>query len=368
MLTMKRSISGRLVLASCRLIYLLVGVLSFTCQAGADVLESASSSDNVLMLYNWPDYMPEALLKRFREETGIQVNIHYYTSDEGKQELLAQTGGEGLDLIIGSGATMREYIAPKWIRRLDATLIPGRKNIATKWRLFAPELGDHAVPLLWGTLGIAYRIDLVDSAPKTWADFFNPYQELYQRVMLVNDSADVFGMAQKSLGLPLNPQSMEQLDAAYKVLSDYRSFVYRYSYPRLDESSELLHDQVSMAMVYSGDALTLESLDSRIDYVHPKDGTNLWVDYIAVAERSRQPENAHRFIDFLLEPRNAALMAEKLNYGSTVAGVEAYLSADHLHSDIIYPPRSVMENAESFIRVKPELLRHRNQLFLELKR
>ncbi|WP_020408446.1 polyamine ABC transporter substrate-binding protein [Hahella ganghwensis] len=330
------------------------------------IKNSDPTPQNVLMIYNWPDYMPVELTEKFRRETGIRVGFHYFTSDEGKQALLAQTGGEGLDLIIGSGASMREYIAPNWIDRLDRLALPNRAYIKPKWLMFTPELEEYAIPLLWGTIGIAFRSDLLEKPPESWKDFFSPNPDLWQHIMMINDSVDVFGMAQKSMGLSLNPASRADLDAAYQVLIRQKEFVLSYAYPRLDESSELLHGRIAMAMVYSGDAQTLQDIDRRIAYVHPEEGTNLWVDYIAVAKASRQPENAHRFINFLLEPENAALMAESLNYASTVDGVEAFQSLKHRKNQIIYPPDEILKRAESYIPVSPELVRHRNQLFLEL--
>ncbi|OZG73808.1 spermidine/putrescine ABC transporter substrate-binding protein [Hahella sp. CCB-MM4] len=349
------------------LLIMLAGLLPpLITEARSEQGSPNSESSNTLMLYNWPDYMPVELTYKFHEQTGIRIDFHYFTSDEGKQALLAQTGGKGLDLIIGSGASMRDYIAPQWIAHLKETDLPNHSRISPRWLKFVPELEDYAVPLLWGTIGIAYRPDLLDKEPRSWNDFFHPNPDLWQHIMMINDSVDVFGMAQKSLGLSLNPTSLQDLDAAYRVLIGQKSFVLSYAYPRLDESSELLHGRIAMAMVYSGDALTLQNIDKRIKYVHPEEGTNLWVDYIAVAKASRQPDKALQFINFLLEPENAALMAESLNYASTVRGVEQYQSREHRENQIIYPPADVMEKAESYIPVSPDLVRHRNQLFLEL--
>ena len=320
-----------------------------------------------LTLYNWPDYMPESLLDEFYFLTGIQVEQVFYESDENKHGLLAQTNGVGIDLIIGSGDSMREYPALGWISGVNEKLIPNLKNVDNKWRNAVSELKRHAVPLLWGTIGIAYRKDALKLPPDSWLEFFSPGGSLMAKISVIDDSADVFGMVQLALGFDVNPYSKDQLDKGYEVLLKQKEFVRHYGYPRLDSASQLVEGKIAMAMIYSGDAVTLQSLDKDIEFIHPKEGTNLWVDYIAIGESSKNKKQAMQFIDFILDPQRAATLAQHLNFASTISRTKLLLKESHLINPIIYPSDKVMENAKLYRKLPPELIRHRNHLFSQVK-
>ncbi|ABC28938.1 Spermidine/putrescine-binding periplasmic protein [Hahella chejuensis KCTC 2396] len=326
-------------------------------------------SDSVeLVLYNWANYMPPELLDAFQKETGVQVRELYYSSDESKQALLAETQGVGLDLIISAGASMREYVIPEWIDALQPELLPHLSNVDSHWMEKFGEVEGFGVPLLWGTIGIAYRSDKLPQPPSSWQDFFKPHHTLRQKIMVIDDSADAFGMALVALGYSMNSTDLAQVEAAGMLLEQQKPYVAGYAYPLIDENSELIKGHIVMAMMYNGDAVGLHELDPRVEFVAPAEGANLWVDYIGVVKKSQHKEEAHQFIDFLLRPENAAKLSESLHYASANKAAASKLSKEHLENPDIYPPKDVMDKVDTYKVISPEVLKLRNQMFRSIKR
>ncbi len=319
-----------------------------------------------LVLYNWADYMSQDVLDDFERQTGIRVEQTHYETDELKDEFLLATEGKGIDLVITSGISLYSYIPLGWLTPLDYSVIPNQHRIDQQWLDFYKEAITHALPLYWGTLGIAYRKDKVDGSVTSWSDLFNPRPELHKRILMIDDSRDTMGMALKYLGYSINSENSGELKAAHELLLKQKPFVRDYSYLQLGADSEIITGPIWMAMAYSGDVQLLRQHDPNISYVLPLEGTNLWVDYIAVMAASAQKAAAHKFINFLFDPRNAAKLTEATSTATTVSEAKQHLDEVYLNNSAIFPDLEVLKRSEIFHPLSPKGVRLRNQYFSEV--
>lgn len=324
---------------------------------------NAAPDNKQLTLYNWSDYMPKEILQAFYKETGYQVREIYYETDELKDALLFQTRGEGLDLIIGSGISFISLTQAELLSPINTANSPNLKHLDPHWQNLFPKIKQHAVPYLWGTLGIVYRKDLIKQQPNSWMQLFNPESALKGRIMMINDGADTFGAALKALGHTLNSTNPNHIDAAYELLTKQKNSIHSYSYINTEENSELLSGDIWMAMAYNGDALQLQEYNPDIAYVVPKEGSNLWVDFIAVTKKSRNKKAAQAFINFINRPVNAALIANELTCGSPNRAAKKFLPAKHLNNPLIYPEDSVIQQSEVNKTLPIKAVRLRNNYF-----
>ncbi len=314
-------------------------------------------------MLNWSEYMDPDLLSRFEKETGIHVKEIFFETDETRDELLARTRGKGFDLFVVSGERVDGYVKSGWLAEIQRDSINNLKQIAPRWFDAYPTIKQYAVPLLWGTLGIAYRTDLVKKKITKWQEVLQPEASLRQRILLEKDSLDLMGMAMKVLGHSWNYYEQSAIDQAESMLLAQKPFVKAYGYPSLDASSSLVSGEVWLAMLYNGDALSLKAIEPKITYVVPEEGTILWVDCLVVLAASKNQVLAHRFIDFLHEPKNAAQLARYLHYATVNQAAELLLPPEHLHDPVIYPPPSVMAKSE-FLAKPPARIDRRYKGFL----
>ncbi len=325
--------------------------------------DPTSSEPQELVFLNWAEYIDPELVKEFEQQFNAKIKNIYYETDEARDALFLENDGKGYDLALVSGSRMGNYHAQDWLAPLDISAIPNFAHIDTRWTTAFAAAEGYAVPYFWGTLGIVYRADLVPEKITRWMQLFQPAESLRSKIIMVNDSNDVLGMALKALGYSLNstdPKAVAQVEA---LLMAQKPFVNRYSYPGLSAESELVTGEITAAMAYNGDALVVQEHHSEIIFVLPEEGGGLWVDYLAIPTASKHKDLAHAFINFINEPKNAARLAEHLHYPTPNKAAEALLPEEFLQNSNIYPPQSAIDKSEFNQELPPRAVKRRNNIF-----
>lgn len=324
--------------------YLLISVLTLLSS-----LVFSQEQAKELVLYNWEEYMPEQIIEAFYQETGYKIRQVYYDSDELKDELIYTTGGKGMDLVIGSGYGFGQYMEKGGLlAKIPSEQFPNIKHIDPLWLDKKPIIKNYAPPMVWGTNGIIYRKDIVDHEVTSWMDLLSPKETLQNKVVMVDDVRDVMGAALLALGYSINSKNPKHILEAGKLLKSQKPYVKSYLYVGISNDSELLKDSVHMAIGYNGDAMMLKEFNQNIEYVVPKEGTVLWSDHIAVLEVSENKEMAFKFINFINDPKRAALLAEEFGSASANKSAEQFMSDAHLSNPLIYPPKELIEKSEFY--------------------
>ena len=329
-----------------------------------ELLLEAGIAKQKLVILNWDDYLDPALVKQFEQQYRVSISQSLYESDDHRDRLMKDSQGQGWDLVIVSGLMVEAYLKQAWLAPKPE--VDGQ-FINTHWTDAFSDAKNYAVPYFWGTLGIAYRNDLVSQPITHWRQFFNPTEELTGKISLINSSRDVVGMALKSLGHSANSTNETHLLQTHELLLKFRSSVNTLHYIDLDERSLMLTGEVVAAMMYSGDTLMLQEHNPNITYVLPQEGGNIWVDYIGVLNSSKQKELAWQFIQFINTPENAAQLAQYINYATPNTEAQKLLPADFVSNTVIYPSKNALKKSE-YYKVLPERTRDRyNKIFSLLK-
>lgn len=144
-----------------------------------------------------------------------------------------------------------------WLDSVTEKQIPNLKHVDKDWlNAFDGTLG-YAAPYFWGTLGIAYRSNLLLTPPVSWMDLFKPAEQARGKIAMIESQRDAMGMALKALSYSVNSTDRRQIREATELLLAQRPHVKTYTYLVLDENSALVKGKVVMAMMFSGDALVL---------------------------------------------------------------------------------------------------------------
>jgi len=325
----------------------------------------ASAEEKKLNFYNWDTYIGETTLDDFKAATGIEVTMDLFADND---ELFAKLreGNPGYDVIFPGDYTVESLIKLKKLIPLDRSKLPNIKNIDPDPNFSNPAFNPglkYGVPYFWGTMGIAYRKDLVPAPLTSWMDILQPAGYLHGRIGMVENSRDALGMALKALGYSANSTDSKQIKAAEQLLLAQKPYVKTYTYIALNEESALVTGDIIATMIYSGDALMVQEHHEEIDYVVPTEGGNIWVDYLVVLENSRNKELARAFLNFLNEPENAAQLAEFVYYATPNKGAEKLLPAEFLEDPVIYPSQAVLSRSEFYKPLPPRAMKKRNIAF-----
>jgi spermidine/putrescine transport system substrate-binding protein len=319
-----------------------------------------------LAFLTWSDYIDPEVVKDFERRFNASVKQVYFETDDARDDLLSETEGRGYDVVVVNGSQMEAYVRRGWVGPLTEKDVPNLRYVDTKWVEAVPSAVGHGVPYFWGTLGIAYRADLVPEQITSWKQIFQPPQALKGKIVMVKNARDVIGMALKASGYSANSTEVHALAQAEHLLAGQKPYVRSYSYVALNEHSELVSGKILAAMIYSGDALVLKERDPNIVYVVPKEGSNLWVDYLTVTPNSARRQLAAAFINFLQEPKNAARLALFVHYATPNREAEKLLPADFLKDPVIYPSQEVLRRCEFYTTLTPRALKIRNRIFASL--
>ncbi|MEW6500718.1 MAG: polyamine ABC transporter substrate-binding protein [Thermodesulfobacteriota bacterium] len=328
----------------------------------------AAGGRPTLVLLNWPDYMDPSLIKTFEAKYNARVREVFYETEANMDQLLAYTGGKKYDLLVASHTKVPSLVRRGWLAPVERDLVPNLRHLDTGKLPRDEDLVRYAVPHLWGTVGIAFRKDLVREKVTGWRQLMRPGEELRGGILMIEDVRDTVGAALKSLGYSLNSQNPAELAEAEKLLLAQRPYVKKYGYMPINRKSGLISGHYRMAMVYSGDALTLADLSPDVAYVTPEEGTALWLDSIMVLKDSRQRTLAFRFINFLHEPENAAKLAEFVSMATPNAAARKLLPPEHLANPNIYPPQEVLDKCEFYAPLPPAVLKRYNEIFSRVVR
>ncbi len=315
-----------------------------------------------LVIITWSDYIDPELIEKFEARYNAKVKFSYFESDELRDDLLVDTEGEGYDVILTNGSSIKLYAMRGWLAPITEQDVPQKKYIDPRWASAFPYAEEYAVPYFWGTVGIAYRKDLVEQDISRWKDLLDPAPELQGNIVMVKDIRDLMSVALKSLGQSINSTEIKMLEQAENLLIKQKPHVKDYSYVAVTEGSSLVKGDALAALAYSGDALMLAEYDENIAYVVPEEGTNIWIDYLVVSKASKRQKLAMDFINFINEAENAAQLAEYVYYASPNLAAVEHLPEDFLNDPVIYPSQAVIDNSEFYLELPPRIRKRYNSI------
>ena len=333
---------------------------------GADQLEKAQgiTGENSLNLYNWGDYIDPELITKFEEETGYRVTYETFDSNEAMYTKIEQ-GGTNYDLAVPSEYMIERMIDENLLIELNQSKIKGLNNIDSQFldQPFDPD-NQYSIPYFWGTLGIIYNDKFVDEdAIQHWDDLWNP--DFKNKVMLIDGAREIIGLALDSEGHSLNSKDDDQLAAAAKKLDSLTPNVKAIVADEI--KMYMIQEEASVAVTFSGEASEMLWENENLHYVIPSEGSNLWFDNFVIPKTAKNFDAAYAFINFMLEPENAAQNAEYVGYSTPNKTALELLPSEITEDEQFYPNEETMKNLEVYEDLGSEYIGIYNDYFLEFK-
>ena len=260
---------------------------------------------------------------------------------------------------------IQKMIKEKLVLPLDHTKIKGLSNIDDRFlnQDFDPN-NTYSVPYFWGTLGIVYNDKMFkENEIKHWDDLWKP--ELRDSLMLIDGAREVMGLSLNSLGYSLNSKNRDQLNEAANKLNQMTPNIKAIVADEI--KMYMINEEASVAVTFSGEAADMMSENEHLHYVIPSEGSNLWFDNIVMPKTAKNKEGAYDFINFMLEPENAAQNAEYIGYSTPNKKAKALLPKEISEDEQFYPSDDTISHLEVYEDLGPKYLGIYNDLFLEFK-
>ncbi|MBU5669452.1 spermidine/putrescine ABC transporter substrate-binding protein [Peptoniphilus sp. MSJ-1] len=320
------------------LMSLLISVTLTACGGESKATEEIS-------VYNWGEYIDPEILKDFEKETGIKVNYSTYASNEDLYIKMTQSQDQ-YDVIVPSDYMIEKLIKEDLLQEVNYENIPNFQNVEDRLKnpTFDPE-NKYSVPYFWGTVGIVYNKKAVTDPVNSWDILWN--EKYANQIIMYNSQRDTIGVALKKLGYSLNSTNEKELQEAKDLLIAQKPLVYAY----LDDDGRdvVVQGDANLSVMYSGDALLMIKQNEDLDYVIPKEGSNIWYDSMVIPKNARNVSGAEKFINYMLEKE---VQAKNVNYcvgyTSPVKGVKELLPDEIKNSKVAYPDLTNAPELEAF--------------------
>lgn len=312
-------------------------IVTFTMAISALTANAAEK----LYVYNWTEYVPSSLLEQFSKETGIEVIYSTFESNEEMYSKLKLAKGAGYDIVFPSSYYVEKMASEGMLAELDKNKLSNLTNITPDLlgKPFDPE-NKFSLPYVYGLTGIGVNSqEIVSHKITSWGDLWN--SEFKGKLLLMNDSREVFHMALLLDGKSPNTRSEAEIKQAYLRLKKLIPNVLTFN----SDSPDLpyLQGEVSIGMQWSGSAHRAANENPNLKFIFPKEGAILWMDNYAIPKNAKNKAAAHKFIDFLLRPESAKEVIETMGFSMPNEGVKALLSEELVRDPLIFPPQSEIE-------------------------
>ena len=300
-----------------------------------------------LVVYNWGEYIDPEVLTMFEEETGIDIVYEEFETNEILYPKIS-SGAIAYDVICPSDYMIQRMIRNDLLSEINFDNIPNLKNIGKQYleqsRQFDPE-NKYSVPYCWGTVGILYNKMMVDEPVDSWSILWDPK---YKDNILMQDSVrDAFGVTLKYLGYSLNSTDLDELTEAKNLLIEQKPLVQAYVIDQVRD--KMIGNEAALGVIYSGEAIYTQKENPNLEYVIPKEGSNIWIDSWVIPKNAEHKENAEKFINFLCRPDIALMNFEYITYSTPNEAARELIEDESIrNSEIAFPDLSKYDNLETF--------------------
>lgn len=313
--------------------------------------QSHKAKGGELNVFIWSNYLPDNVIAEFERRYDAKLNIELYDSNEALLARL-QSGGANYDIIVPSDYMVTVLHERGLLEELNRDLLTNFSNIDPQFAgLPYDPANQFSIPYMWGTTGIAYRKDKIAEPIDSWAALWDIHYK--DRIAMLDDVRETLGAALKLSGKSENSTDAGEIQAAAELLMQQKPLVKAYDSGGFDQM--LLSGDAWIAQAYSGQIAKAIVDNPAISYVIPKEGCTIFVDNLCIPRNAHHKELAQEFMNFVLEAKAAADIANGTGYSSVNLAARPLMRADLLTNEAAYPPREALERCEFIKEVGPAI-------------
>ncbi|MGJ8615472.1 MAG: extracellular solute-binding protein [Sulfitobacter sp.] len=325
----------------------------------------AAMAEGELNIYNWGNYTSPEMIEKFEKEHDIKVTITDYDSNDTALAKI-KAGGHGFDIVVPSGTYIPIFIGEGLLMELDPAELPNHANIDPQWMDVKFDPGrKYSVPWQWGTVGVTVNTAVYDGDINTAAVIFDPPEELVGKINVVPEMNDVMGMAIHYVGGEQCTGDKEVLRKVRDTLVAAKPNWLSMDYGMIEKFAK---GDMAAGVNWNGASMRARDQNADIAFGYPQTGFPVWMDNAAILADAGNVENAKTFINFIMDPENAAMLSGFAKYANGIAGSEAFMDDAMKSAPEIVVPDALKGAAYVAETCPPEVSKIYTQIWTELQK
>lgn len=325
-------------------------------------LSACGGSKEEVNLFIWSEYMPEGVIKKFEEETGIKVNYGTFSSNE---EMISKisTGATSYDVTLASDYIVDVMKKQDLMEPLNKENIPNLKNIGPEFLDLDYDKGNkYTVPYMWGTVVIAVNTEKVSKPIKSYEDLWD--EEFKDSLVVLDDVRSLVGITNVLQGKSMNETDPKVLEKSKEMLEQLRPNIKKYDSD--SPKTMLVSGEAKAGIVWGAEASLARQENPKIKTVFPKERIQVWHDNFAIPKGAPNKENAEKFINFILRPEISAEISKEYPYGNPNQAAHKLIDKEVLNDPAVYPGKDIYKEGEVLRDIGDAILEY-DRIWSELK-
>jgi len=324
-------------------------------------LPARADEEKVLNIFNWADYIAPDTIRNFEAETGIKVRYDIFDSNEVLHAKLV-AGRTGYDIVVPGSHFAKPQIDGGLLMKLDKSKLPNLKNLDPSIQAQLAKLdpgNEHLVDWLWGYTTVGINSEKVKKAlgslpmpDNAWDLVFKPEYAAKLKgcgVSFLDTASEVIPIALNYIGKDPRSKNAEDYKAVGAMLKAVRPYVTRFAGSGSDYIDQMARGQLCAVVGWSGDIYIAKDRSTKakrpqaLEVLLPKSGGLLFFDVMAIPADAKHPDNAHRWIDYILRPEVHASLTNAVFYANPNLAARKFVKPSLANDKAVFPDSKALE-------------------------
>lgn len=337
--------------------------LMSSCAIGVLALSGAANAAGDLNIFTWGNYTSPDLIKKFEAQYSVKVTITEYDSNDAALAKIRQ-GGHGFDIVVPSSQVMNVWLQEGLLLEARPDKMENFKNVDPKWVDVPFDPGRHfTAPWVWGSTGVTVNTSVYKGDINTSNMFMDPPAEVAGKVNVVPEMSDVLALAMFNVGAE---QCTTDKAVLRKVRDKMMAAKKKWISITYSNENQWATGEFLSGVNWSGASMRGRLLNENVKFGFPKEGFPLWMDNVGIVKGAKNVDNAKLFLNFIMDPQNAALISNFNRYGNAIVGSEAYMTDEVKNAPEVKVPPELLKNGRFLKSCPAEVQELQTRLWTEI--
>ncbi len=342
-----------------------------------------AEEEKVLNVYNWSNYIAPDTIAGFEKETGIKVRYDVFDANEIVHAKLV-AGKTGYDVVVPSSYWAKMQADGGLLQKIDKSKVPNYKNLDPAFLAQLARLdpgNQYMVNWLWGYTTVGINVDKVKAAlggmpmpDNVWDLLFKPeYISKLKScgVSFLDSPTEVIPATLHYLGKPAYSKNIADYQLVPPVLKAIRPYVTLFS--SSGYINDLANGSICAAFGYSGDINIAKNraiegkTGQNILTLTPKTGGVIFMDTMVIPADAPHPENALKWINYILRPEVHAGLTNKVFYANPNLASRKFIKPEIANDPAVFPPEAEMKKMAQPEALNNDIRRQMTRIYTSFK-